>query len=78
VHGLRPPIDLRRFVAGVMRVAPDVAIVGEVRDREALPGRLRSRLPSNRLHRLPSHAAWRPAVRESATSTAPKTEEAVP
>ena len=33
----RPPIDLRRLVAGFLRMAPDVAIVGEVRDREALP-----------------------------------------
>jgi pilus assembly protein CpaF len=33
----RPPIDLRRLVAGFLRMAPDVAIVGEVRDREAMP-----------------------------------------
>lgn len=33
----REPIDLRRLVAGFLRMAPDVAIVGEVRDREALP-----------------------------------------
>jgi pilus assembly protein CpaF len=33
----RPLIDLRRLVAGFLRMAPDVAIVGEVRDREALP-----------------------------------------
>jgi pilus assembly protein CpaF len=33
----RDPIDLRRLVAGFLRMAPDVAIVGEVRDREALP-----------------------------------------
>src|SRR5512134_3084797 len=33
----RPAVDLRRLVAGFMRMAPDVAIVGEVRDREALP-----------------------------------------
>ncbi len=33
----RPAIDLRRLVAGLLRMAPDVAIVGEVRDREALP-----------------------------------------
>ncbi|MGQ0617828.1 MAG: CpaF family protein [Acidimicrobiia bacterium] len=33
----RPAIDLRRLVAGFLRMAPDVAIVGEVRDREALP-----------------------------------------
>ena len=33
----RPEIDLRRLVSGFLRMAPDVAIVGEVRDREALP-----------------------------------------
>jgi pilus assembly protein CpaF len=33
----RAAIDLRRLVSGFMRMAPDVAIVGEVRDREALP-----------------------------------------
>ncbi len=33
----RPPVDLRRLVSGFLRMAPDVAIVGEVRDREALP-----------------------------------------
>src|SRR6478752_7044518 len=33
----RPGIDLRRLVSGFLRMAPDVAIVGEVRDREALP-----------------------------------------
>jgi len=33
----RPGIDLRRLVAGFLRMAPDIAIVGEVRDREALP-----------------------------------------
>jgi pilus assembly protein CpaF len=33
----RPEVDLRRLVSGFMRMAPDVAIVGEVRDREALP-----------------------------------------
>jgi pilus assembly protein CpaF len=33
----RPAIDLRRLVAGFLRMAPDVAIVGEVRDKEALP-----------------------------------------
>ncbi len=32
----RPAVDLRRLVAGFLRMAPDVAIVGEVRDREAL------------------------------------------
>lgn len=33
----RPGVDLRRLVAGFLRMAPDVAVVGEVRDREALP-----------------------------------------
>ena len=33
----RPGIDLRKLVGGFLRMAPDVAIVGEVRDREALP-----------------------------------------
>ena len=33
----REQIDLRRLVAGFLRMAPDIAIVGEVRDREALP-----------------------------------------
>jgi pilus assembly protein CpaF len=33
----RNEIDLRRLVAGFLRMAPDIAIVGEVRDREALP-----------------------------------------
>ena len=32
----RPQVDLRRLVAGFLRMAPDVAIVGEVRDAEAL------------------------------------------
>ncbi|MCU4183899.1 CpaF/VirB11 family protein [Acidiferrimicrobium sp. IK] len=32
----RKEVDLRRLVAGFLRMAPDVAIVGEVRDREAL------------------------------------------
>jgi pilus assembly protein CpaF len=33
----RAEVDLRRLVAGFLRMAPDVAIVGEVRDQEALP-----------------------------------------
>ena len=33
----RPAVDLRKLVAGFLRMAPDVAIVGEVRDKEALP-----------------------------------------
>jgi pilus assembly protein CpaF len=36
-RGDRPAVDLRRLVAGFLRMAPDVAIVGEVRDQEALP-----------------------------------------
>jgi type IV secretory pathway ATPase VirB11/archaellum biosynthesis ATPase len=42
----REPVDLRRLVAGFLRMAPDVAIVGEVRDREALP-ELLSHVDSN-------------------------------
>lgn len=33
----RKEVDLRRLVAGFLRMAPDIAIVGEVRDKEALP-----------------------------------------
>ncbi|HEX2700818.1 MAG TPA: type II/IV secretion system ATPase subunit [Acidimicrobiales bacterium] len=33
----RKEIDLRRLVAGFLRMAPDIAIVGEVCDREGLP-----------------------------------------
>lgn len=33
----RKEVDLRRLVAGFLRMAPDVAVVGEVRDREASP-----------------------------------------
>ncbi len=33
----RPAVDLRKLVSGFLRMAPDVAIVGEVRDREAVP-----------------------------------------
>jgi hypothetical protein len=33
----RPEVDLRRLVAGFLRMTPDVAIVGDVRDREGLP-----------------------------------------
>ncbi len=36
-RGDREAIDLRRLVSGFLRMAPDIAIVGEVRDREALP-----------------------------------------
>lgn len=36
-RGERREVDLRRLVAGFLRMAPDIAIVGEVRDREALP-----------------------------------------
>lgn len=44
----RAEVDLRRLVAGFLRMAPDVAIVGEVRDREALPRRRYRRLRSAR------------------------------
>jgi pilus assembly protein CpaF len=44
----RAEVDLRRLVAGFLRMAPDVAIVGEVRDREALPGSRYRRLRSAR------------------------------
>jgi pilus assembly protein CpaF len=33
----RPEVDLRKLVGGFLRMAPDIAIVGEVRDREAMP-----------------------------------------
>lgn len=33
----RREVDLRRLVSGFLRMAPDVAVVGEVRDKEALP-----------------------------------------
>lgn len=33
----RPAIDLRDLASAFLRMAPDVAVVGEVRDREALP-----------------------------------------
>ncbi|MPY94375.1 MAG: hypothetical protein GEV08_15335 [Acidimicrobiia bacterium] len=36
-RGERGEVDLRRLVSGFLRMAPDIAIVGEVRDREALP-----------------------------------------
>jgi pilus assembly protein CpaF len=36
-RGDRSAVDLRRLVSGFLRMAPDVAIVGEVRDSEALP-----------------------------------------
>ena len=36
-RGDRKEIDLRRLVSGFLRMAPDIAIVGEVRDREVLP-----------------------------------------
>ncbi|MBA2624989.1 MAG: Flp pilus assembly complex ATPase component TadA [Acidimicrobiia bacterium] len=46
----RREVDLRRLVAGFLRMAPDIAIVGEVRDREG------SRRRGNRRwgHPLPS------------------------
>ncbi|MEZ5374018.1 MAG: ATPase, T2SS/T4P/T4SS family [Microthrixaceae bacterium] len=36
-RGEREEVTLRELVAGFLRMAPDVAIVGEVRDSEALP-----------------------------------------
>ncbi|MEZ5383263.1 MAG: ATPase, T2SS/T4P/T4SS family [Microthrixaceae bacterium] len=36
-RGEREEVTLRELVAGFLRMAPDVAIVGEVRDEEALP-----------------------------------------
>jgi pilus assembly protein CpaF len=33
----RAAVDLRRLVSGFLRMAPDVAVVGEVRDQEAMP-----------------------------------------
>jgi pilus assembly protein CpaF len=33
----RREVDLRRLVSGFLRMAPDIAVVGEVRDREGLP-----------------------------------------
>lgn len=33
----RREVDLRRLVSGFLRMAPDIAVVGEVRDKEALP-----------------------------------------
>ena len=41
----RPAVDLRRLVAGFLRMAPDVAIVGEVRDRDAMPTSMANDLP---------------------------------
>lgn len=32
----RPAVDLRRLVSGFLRMAPDIAVVGEVRDSEAV------------------------------------------
>ena len=37
----RREVDLRRLVSGFLRMAPDVAVVGEVRDREGLVVQLR-------------------------------------
>ena len=33
----RREVDLRRLVSGFLRMAPDIAVVGEVRDKEAMP-----------------------------------------
>ena len=67
----RREVDLRRLVAGFLRMAPDVAIVGEVRDREAMPLLLLSRrafrgsppsMPGRPVRRCPasgSYVSWR-------------------
>jgi hypothetical protein len=53
----RKEVDLRRLVAGFLRMAPDIAIVGEVRDREAPPrDRYRRCKPMTRANAL-RHAA---------------------
>ena len=67
----RPAIDLRRLVAGFLRMAPDVAIVGEVRDREALPEQLRSPWPSGQCHRLPARAGLCFQARSRTTPATP-------
>ncbi|HSH58157.1 MAG TPA: ATPase, T2SS/T4P/T4SS family [Acidimicrobiales bacterium] len=41
----RKEVDLRRLVAGFLRMAPDIAIVGEVRDRDGLRQRTHRRFP---------------------------------
>ena len=46
----RREIDLRRLVSGFLRMAPDVAIVGEVRDREEIPPILISRFDRSPWH----------------------------
>jgi hypothetical protein len=62
----RPEVDLRRLVSGFLRMAPDVAIVGEVRDREG------SRRRGNRRcgHPVPPRAGggvsrWKPVKQPS-------------
>jgi len=54
----RPAVDLRRLVAGFLRMAPDVAIVGEVRDREALPRNSCRRCEPCDQHIRAARAAW--------------------
>ena len=56
----RREVDLRRLVAGFLRMAPDVAIVGEVRDREG------SRQRGNRRcgHPVPARAGGRMSRRK--------------
>ena len=49
----RRAVDLRRLVAGFLRMAPDVAIVGEVRDREALPAAAHAVVGRQGLHHDP-------------------------
>ncbi|MCP4308791.1 MAG: Flp pilus assembly complex ATPase component, partial [bacterium] len=61
----RDEIDLRRLVSAFLRMAPDVAIVGEVRDREALPEE--GYQPSR--HRRPRECAGHSHDRGSGTYT---------
>lgn len=46
----RREVDLRGLVAEFLRMAPDVAIVGEVRDREGLRRQLLPRLRASGLY----------------------------
>jgi pilus assembly protein CpaF len=55
----RREVDLRRLVSGFLRMAPDIAVVGEVRDREGLPRDVYRRCRS-----LTSPNASRSAARE--------------
>jgi hypothetical protein len=62
----RREVDLRRLVAGFLRMAPDVAIVGEVRDREPLRRKPRLRSPRTCWSRPPTTLChWRPALQRT-------------